>query len=357
MPERRSAQLPESVPHSRPTLGHAEARALARVVRSGQLAQGPLVERFERAMARRLGVGHAAAVNSGTAALHLALLALGVGPGDEVMLPSLVCSAPLHAILAAGATPRLVDCDPATANLDPAEARRAVGRRTTAIIVPHAFGLPADLAELCALGPPVIEDCAQALGATYRGRPAGTLGDVCVLSFYATKMLATGEGGMVLSRRRRLADRVRDLRGYDERPAFRPRFNYKMTDLAAALGLCQLGRLEAFLARRRALAAAYDRELAETPLRLPPRPADRTHAFHRYVVQGTRGAGPILAVLGARGIAARRPIFRPLHAELKLPGFPGAAAAWRAMVSLPIYPTLTRREVARVARIAREACA
>lgn len=347
---------PSDIPHSRPTLGRAEARALAGVLRSGQLAQGALVERFERAMARRLWLGHAAGVSSGTAALHLALLALDVGPGDEVVLPSLVCSAPLHAILAAGARPRLADCDPATANMDPAAARRALGRRTKAIIVPHAFGLPADLTELCTLGPPVIEDCAQGLGAAYRGRPAGSLGDVCVLSFYATKVLATGEGGMVLSRRRRLVERVRDLRGYDERKTFRPRFNYKMTEMAAALGLCQLARLDEFLARRGALAVAYDRELVETPLRLPPRPADRTHAFHRYVVNAGRRAGSILAALEVRGIAARRPIFRPLHASLRLTGFPGSAQAWRGMVSLPIYPTLTRAGVTRVARAVREVC-
>ncbi len=307
-------------------------------------------------MARRLRLRHAAAVSSGTAAVHLALLALGVGPGDEVILPSLVCAAPLHAILAVGARPRLVDCDPATANVDPAAARRAVRRRTKAILVPHAFGLPADLADLCALGPPVIEDCAQALGATYRGRAAGAIGDVCVLSFYATKVLATGEGGMVLSNRRRLADQVRDLRSYDERATFRPRFNYKMTDLQAALGLCQADRLEQFLARRRALAAAYDRALAGVPVGLPPRPADRTHGFFRYVVQAGRGAGPILAALGARGIAARRAFFRPLHAYLGLPGFPGAAEAWRRMISLPIYPTLTRAAVARVARALHEVC-
>ena len=348
--------MPGGIPHSRPTLGPAEARALARVVRSGQLAQGPLVERFEGALARRLGLRHAAAVSSGTAAVHLALLASGIGPGDEVILPSLVCTAPLHAILAVGARPRLVDCDPATANVDPAAARRALGRRTKAILVPHAFGLPADLAELCALGPPVIEDCAQALGAAYRGRPAGSIGDVCVLSFYATKVLATGEGGMVLSRRRRLVDRVRDLRSYDERASFRPRFNYKMTDLEAALGLCQLARLAGFLGRRRALAAAYDRALSGVPVRLPPRPADRTHGFFRYVVQAGHGAGPILAALGRRGIAARRAFFRPLHAYLGRPGFPGAAEAWRGMVSLPIYPTLTRAEVSRVARAIREAC-
>ncbi len=346
------------VPHSRPTLGAAEARALARVIRSGQIAQGPLVERFEEALAQRLGVGNAAAVSSGTAALHLALLALGVGPGDEVILPSLVCAAPLHAIWAVGARPRLVDCDPATANLDAGATRKAVGRRTKAIIVPHAFGLPADLAELCALGPPVIEDCAQALGAAYRGRPAGAIGDLCVLSFYATKVVATGEGGMVLSNRRPWIHRVRDLRSYDERATLRPRFNYKMTDLAAALGLCQLARLDAFVAKRRALAAAYDRALGGAPLRLPARPGDREHGFHRYVVGvGARGgAGRILAALEAQGIAARRPIFRPLHAALKLAGFPGAAEAWRTMVSLPIYPTLTRAQVARVAQALRGAC-
>ncbi len=329
---------------------------MARVVRSGQLAQGPRVARFEAAMARRLGLEHAAAVSSGTAALHLALLALGVGAGDEVILPSLVCTAPLHAVLAVGARPRLADCDPATANVDPASARRAVTRRTKAVIVAHAFGLPADLAELCALGPPVIEDCAQALGAAYRGRPAGSLGEVCILSFYATKMLATGEGGMVLSSRRRLVERVRDLRSYDEQVTFRPRFNYKMTDVAAALGLEQLRRLDAFVARRRALAAAYDRALRGVAVRLPPRPADRGHCFHRYVVRASRAAAPILAALEVRGIAARRPIFRPLHAYLGLEGFPGAREAWRTMLSLPIYPTLPAASLDRVARALREAC-
>jgi dTDP-4-amino-4,6-dideoxygalactose transaminase len=298
-------------------------------------------------------------VSSGTAALHLALLALGVGVGDEVILPTLVCAAPLHAVLATGARPRLADCDPATANLDVAAVRRALRRRTRAIVVPHAFGLPADLAELCALGPPVIEDCAQALGAAYRGRPAGALGDICILSFYATKMLAAGEGGMVLSNRRRVVHRVRDLRGYDERETFRPRFNYKMTDLAAALGLCQLGRLDGFLARRRALAAVYDRALAGAPVGLPPRPPDREHALHRYVVRVRHrgGAGPVLSALAARGIAARRPIFRPLHALLRAAGFPGGTDAWRTMVSLPIYPSLPAAQARRVARALREACA
>ena len=344
------------IPHSRPALGAAEVRAVARVIRSGQIAQGPMVERFEAALAGRLGLAHAAAVSSGTAALHLGLLALGVGPGDEVILPSLVCAAPLHAVLAAGARPLVVDCDPATANLDPAAARRAVGQRTKAIIVPHAFGLPADLAELCALGPPVIEDCAQALGAAYRGRPAGAVGDLCVLSFYATKMLATGEGGMLLSNRRRLVERARDLRSYDERADFRPRFNYKMTDVAAALGICQLARLDGFLAERRALAAVYDRALAGSPLRLPPRPPDREHGFHRYVVrvEAPGGAAPVLTALGARGIDARRPIFRPLHVYLGLPGFPGAARGWRRMISLPLYPGLSRARAARIAMALRE---
>jgi len=202
----------------------------------------------------------------------------------------------------------------------------------------------------------VIEDCAQALGAAYRGRPAGSLGEVCVLSFYATKMLATGEGGMVLSNRRRVVDWVRDLRSYDERPVFRTRFNYKMTDVAAALGLAQLERLDGFVARRRALAAAYDRALRGIPVRLPPRPADGANCYHRYVVRASRAAGPILAALEAGGIAARRPIFRPLPAYLGPKGFPGAREAWRTMVSLPIFPALSTASVHRVAHALREAC-
>jgi perosamine synthetase len=333
----RSASI---IPHSRPTLGTADRRAISAAIASGQLAQGPRVTAFEARVARLTGTAGGVAVSSGTAALHLALVALGVGPGDDVILPSYLCAGPLHAIQHAGATPRLVDCDPTTYNLDPTHVKRSLTRNTKALLVPHLFGLPADLSELLSLGVPVIEDCAQALGATYRGRPVGGFGELAICSFYATKVITTGEGGMLLARDVRLLRRAQDLREYDKRRTFRTRFNYKMTDFQAALGLSQLRQLPVFLAKRRALADRYNQELGGLPLAGPFVPADRDHIFYRYVVRVGRGLVPMLTRLEQAGVSARRPVFRPLHGYLKLAGFPGTEEAWRTALSLPIYPTL-----------------
>lgn len=291
-------------------------------------------------MARLTGTAGGVAVSSGTAALHLALVALGIGPGDDVILPSYLCAGPLHAIEHAGATPRLVDCDPTTYNLDPTHVKRSLTRKTKALIVPHLFGLPADLAELTRLGLPVIEDCAQALGATYRGKPVGAIGELTICSFYATKVITTGEGGMLLTRDARLLRRAQDLREYDKRRTFRTRFNYKMTDFQAALGLSQLRQLPDFLAMRRALAERYHQELNGLPLAGPVVPADRDHIFYRYVVRVNRGLETVLTRLEQEGVSARRPVFYPLHRYLKLAGFPGTEEAWRTALSLPIYPSL-----------------
>jgi dTDP-4-amino-4,6-dideoxygalactose transaminase len=322
-------------------------------VRTGSLAQGAEVAAFEEELGVFLGLAPGVAVSSGTAALHLALLGLGIGPGDEVILPSYVCVSPLHAIEYVGAVPRLADIDPASYNLDPGDVRRKLRGRTKAIIVPHLFGRPAELAELLAIGVPLIEDCAQALGAAYGTRPAGSVGTVSVLSFYATKLLTTGEGGMVLSRDQRLLRRLRDLRDYDERTRHIERFNYKLTDFQAALGRSQLHRFPRMLSRRRAIARRYCRGLADLPLRLPAADAARTHAYHRFVL-GLRGPAPALARrLEGLGIAARRPVFRPIHATLGLDGFPGTDEAFRHALSIPIYPALTRREEAGVIRALR----
>jgi dTDP-4-amino-4,6-dideoxygalactose transaminase len=309
------------------------------------------VERFEREMARRLRRRHAAAVGSGSAALHLALVALGVRPGDRVAMPSYVCTALLHAADLVGAEPLIVDIDPATFNLDPDDLRKRLRPRTRAVIVPHMFGLPARIRDIESYGVPIIEDCALALGAKCGTEPVGSLGMVSVASFYATKMIATGEGGMVLSNRARLIEGVRDSRSYDSRPRYRRRFNYKMTDLQAALGRVQLRRLSRFVARRRRLATLYARELSGGPWELPS--VERGHSFYRFVARPRSRTGRLLDELGRRGIEARRPVFRPLHRYLGLKGFPGAEEAYRRAVSIPLYPALSASEAERVARVTR----
>jgi dTDP-4-amino-4,6-dideoxygalactose transaminase len=324
--------------------------AVARVLRSGLLAQGAQVAGLEAEVGDWLGLPPGVAVNSGTAALHLALLGLGVGEGDEVILPSYVCVAPLHAVEYVGATPRLADADPGTYNLDPADVRRRLTRRTRAIIVPHQFGLPADLDSLLAFGVPVIEDCAQAIGARYRGRPVGTIGTVSVASFYATKLLTTGEGGMLLSRDRRLLARMRDRRDYDERRRHAVRYNYKLTDLQAALGRSQLRRLPAMLSRRAAIAERYRRAWADLPIALPPQGRSRSHVYHRFVIGVPIAAGTVARRLARLGVAARPPVYRPIHLTLGLEGFPGATHAYRRALSVPLYPALTSREEAVVMR-------
>jgi dTDP-4-amino-4,6-dideoxygalactose transaminase len=346
---RQIDKLTLPIPHSRPWITAADVRAVEGVLRRGALAQGAEVEHFEAETGAFVGLPPGVAVNSGTAALHLALLGLGIGPGDEVILPSYVCVAPLHAVEYVGAAPRLADIRPDTYNLDPADVRRRCTRRTRAIVVPHLFGLPADLDELLRLGVPIIEDCAQAFGARYGGRPVGAFGEVSTLSFYATKLFTTGEGGMVLSRDRRLLARIRDLRDYDERRRHTMRFNYKLTDMQAALGGSQLRRFPVMLLRRAAVAARFRRGLAVLPVGLPLPDDRRTHVYHRYVV-ACPAAASAAGRLARFGVTARRPVFRPIHRTLGLEGFPGAEQAYRHALSVPIYPALTAREVEAVIR-------
>jgi dTDP-4-amino-4,6-dideoxygalactose transaminase len=324
-------------------------------VRRGWVAQGPEVAAFEQELAARLGVEAVAAVSSGSAALELALRALGVGPGAEVVIPTYVCDALHHAVRRAGATPVLADADPETLSLAAADARARLTAQTRCLIVPHAFGLAVDLGPFLALGVPVIEDCAQTLGACLDGRPVGSFGTLAVCSFYATKLLTTGEGGAVAGPAA-LIERVRDARDYDEREDLTPRVNAKLSDIAAALGRGQLARFDTFVARRRAIAARYRERLHGAPCASPPDVGPR-HVYHRFVVQVERAPEAVQAALAARGVAARRPVFRPAHRALGLAGFPVAERLWQRTLSLPCYPTLTDGEVDTVARALRETLA
>ncbi len=331
--------------HSRPTLSAADTRRLADVVRSARIAQGARVLEFEQALARRIGVRYAAAVNSGTAALHLALLALGVGEKHEVIIPSYVCTALLNAVKYVGARPVPAEIDPRTYNLDPLDVKRRLSTRTGAVIAPHMFGLPADIKELMSLGVPVVEDCAQAIGATRGETPVGKLGQAAIFSFYATKVMTTGEGGMVVSDSKAVIERVRDLREYDKRRDYKVRYNYKMTDMQAAVGLPQLARLDNFVRRRNRIAGKYDRAFQGLPVGLPVKHPGRI--YFRYVMDV---AAPLkwIQLLGEKGIGCARPVGRPIHRYLAKKNYPRTESAWRRSLSIPIYPSLSDRDADRV---------
>jgi perosamine synthetase len=322
-------------------------------VMSGQLAQGREVARFEAAVASQVGVAGAAATSSGTSALLLALLALGAGPGSEIVMPSYVCASLATATLAAGATPVLADISPETFGLCPEDTRRRLSSRTRAVLVPHLFGQPADLDALGALGVPLVEDLAMSLGARWRGRPVGSFGLLAVCSFYATKLMTTGEGGMVLGQDEQLLSDVRDLRGVDDKETFRLRYNAKMTEMAAALGSSQLGRLPELLARRRQLASRYHEVLGELGLPAPSVRAGAQLVWYRYVLVLDGDADAFLREMRQRGIDCRRPVFRPLHRYLGLEGYPQTEAIYRGAVSIPLYPALTDSEVDQIAEALR----
>jgi dTDP-4-amino-4,6-dideoxygalactose transaminase len=334
------------IPHSRPTLGPEEIQQVTRVLESGQIAQGKLVARFESAFTQKLGIEYAACVSSGTAALHLTLLAMKIGSGDEVIIPSYVCTALLNALNSVGATPVLAEIDPHSYNLDPDDVKKRLTQRSRAVIVPHLFGLAADLESLSGLGVPLIEDCAQAPGATYKNRPVGTSGKAAIFSFYATKVMTTGEGGMIASRSKEIIDAVRDLREYDKTGGYKIRFNYKMTDIQAAIGLSQLDRLENFIRHRRRIAQTYHSALASLGVRLPFRAPG--HIYFRYVIGLGTDAIPWIRELRARGIRSERPVQRPIHRYLLQEGYPLTDQVWSQSLSIPIYPSLTDKETDRV---------
>ncbi len=329
----------QRIAHSRPLLGIEEQRAAVRVLRSGRLGGGEEVDRFERQMERFLGGGRATAVHTGSAALHVALLALGVRPGDRVLLPTYACAAVLHAVKYAGAEAILADVDPATGNLDPRDVKRRLRRGTRAMIVPHMFGKPAPVGELGRLGVPIIEDCAMALGGE-----VGRRGDVSIFSFYATKMMATGHGGMVVASDRALHARLRDLVEYDNRDDYKVRFNYRMSALAAAVGGAQLRRVPDFVKRRREIAEYYCRTLG---LGAPP----RDHVFYRFVVR-VGPVAPFVRFMAGRGIECKRPVYRPLHLYFgrSRGEYRGAEELHRSFASVPLYPALRQGEVDRVVR-------
>jgi perosamine synthetase len=338
------------IAHSRPFVGRAEQQACARVVASGQLAQDGEVSALEHELSSLVGHRRGIAVSSGTAALYLALKALGAGPGDRVIIPSYVCTALLNAVIAVGAAPALCDVDPCTGVMTADNVKKALARRTRAVIVPHLFGYPADVRGISLLGVPVIEDCAQCVGATRAGACAGGQTAASVFSFYATKLIAAGEGGMVATSDSALAARIERGREYDNRAAYDPGFNYKLSDVHAAIARCQISKLSAMIRARRRIADAYDQMLGDIapPLHTSYNEGGVRPVHFRYVVRVKGGVDALVEGMAEKGIACRRPVYKPLHRYLRIGGLPGTEDVYRHALSLPIYPGLAAADVDRV---------
>jgi len=336
------------VPHNALTHGPEELGAVARVVSSGYWAGGPAVARLESSLADAAGVDHAVAVASGLGALRLALVALGVRPGDEVIVPAYSCVALPTAVAALGARPVPADVVPGSWNLDPSCVEQAMTRQTRAIIAVHTFGLPADIEALASLGVPVIEDCAHCFGLEVGGARAGSRSDIAILSFYATKLMGAGEGGAVLTGRGDLAERVRQHRSYVDQPVDATRLNEKMSDVTAALASCQLERLPRMIEARNRIAAAYHRALvpaatADGPYALPA--GDKPRVWYRYAIESRRaGAQQVIARLAAAGVESDLPVWNWLDSD----DCPVARQAYHSLVSRPIYPSLTTAQIEQV---------
>jgi dTDP-4-amino-4,6-dideoxygalactose transaminase len=370
-----------TVPFFRPDIGDEEIAAVVDTLRSGWLTVGPKTQAFEAAFAEAIGAAHAVAVSSCTAALHLALDALDIEPGDEVITSTLTFTATGATIVHAGARPVLVDCTADTLNLDPRDLARKITPRTRAVVPVHFAGQPAPMDEVLEIARAhrlrVIEDAAHALPASDRGRRIGTIGDLTAFSFYATKNLTTGEGGMLTLADPTLAERLqtRRLHGmsrnawrrYSTEGSWRydvsyPGFKYNMTDVGAAMGLVQLRRLPALHQRRRQIAALYGELLADVPaLELLTTRPDVEHAWHLFVVrvrpeQLRINRDAVIELLKEQGVSAGVH-FIPLHLHSYYQGafgyrpqdFPVAAAAAEAILSLPLFTLMSDDDVRYVA--------
>ena len=366
------------IPVMRPWLGDEEAQAAAQAVASGWVAQGPRVRAFEEAFAASIGVPHAVAVSSCTTALHLAMVAAGIGPGDEVVVPSLSFIATANAVRYVGARPVFADVDLATQNLTPQTVEPHLSARTRAVILVDQAGIPADLDALRALCDPrgitVVEDAACAAGATYQGRPVGAGADLAAFSFHPRKLLTTGEGGMLTTSDGAVAARLRRLRehGMDVSAADRHRsqqpviehytelgFNFRMTDIQAAIGLVQLRKLGQLVARRRALAHRYAELLSGLPgLLLAADPPYGTTNFQSFWVllpqESAARRDDLMRAFAEAGVSVRRGIMAA-HLEPAYADVPAALPVTERLtygsLILPLFHQMTEAEQDHVAAV------
>ena len=367
----------EFIPFHAPEIGDAEIESVVETLRSGWLTSGTKVKRFEDDFAEYVGSKHAVAVNSGTAALHLALDAIGIRQDDEVIVPTMTFTATAEVVLYFKAKPVLVDCQRDTLNLDPNQIEAVITSKTKAIIPVHFGGQPCDMTSILEIAKThklyVVEDAAHALPASYEGKKIGTIGDITCFSFYATKTITTGEGGMATTENSEWAERMRmmSLHGishdawkrYTKEGSWyyeilNPGFKYNLTDIAAAIGIEQLKKCDEFRKAREKIAKIYDTSFADLEeIHTPVRRSDTEHAWHLYVIQLNLDhlqitRNQFIDALREEGIGTSVH-FIPLHLHpyyrdnfgYQPSDFPNASSAFERIVSLPIYPKMTEADV------------
>lgn len=344
------------IPVARPQIGWAERRAVSKVLKSGSLAQGPMVAKFEKDFSKFVGDRECVAVNSGTSALHLALLSLGVGPGDEVIVPSFTFAATANSVALTGAKPVFVDIDPKTYNIDPSLVESAITKRTKAIQLVHLYGLPADMNRILEIARKhnllIVEDAAQAHLAEISGQRVGTFGDAASFSFYPTKNMTSGEGGMIVFKDSNSARTSRLLRNQGMEKRYQNElvgFNLRMTDIHAAIGIEQLKKIEKRTEIRIRNASFMNSRL---PVSIAPfTPTDAKHVFHQYTVRLKSNRDLISTKLTELGIG--NSVYYPTQVH-KLPSFQSdlkleqTQLATEQVLSLPIHPSLSKKDLHRI---------
>lgn len=331
------------IPHSRPEITDFEIQAVIDALRHGRLSEGEEVAALEAEISAMFNNAEVVAVSSGTAALYLSLVALGVETGQKVIIPSYTCNALYAAVSHAGARPVCADVAKDGLSITHATVEPVLDNIVRAIIVPHTCGYLADIEEISKLGPPVIEDCAQAVGGYYSdGSFVGSKGDVAILSFFATKLLPAGEGGACITRNPDISRTIRDLRNCDERPLNAKAFNFKMSDVHAALARAKLRGLSAKIEERSRIAREYDVAFGNRSFR--GKSGQPQAVCFRYIIDVITEIDTFLEKARSAGIMCKRPIWRPLHHSIG-GNCPQTEALEKTLVSVPIYPGLTEGEI------------
>jgi perosamine synthetase len=346
----------KDIPIAKPLVGRDDIRAVAKVMKSGGLAQGPEVLNFEKNFSKFVGDRECVAVNSGTSALHLALLSLGIGPGDEVIVPSFTFAATANSVSLTGATPVFVDIDPATYNIDSNLIEAAITPKTRAIQVVHLYGLPADMPRITQIAKQhnllLIEDAAQAHLAEVNGQKVGTFGDAAAFSFYPTKNMTSGEGGMVVLKDAAAARLCRLYRNQGMEKRYQNEvvgFNLRMTDIHAAIGISQLSKVSKWTEQRKSNAAYLNSKIENVTT--PITPNGFSHVYHQYTVRIHRNRDLFSEKLSDLGIG--NSVYYPTQVH-KLPSFalsielPNTQSATEQVLSLPVHPSLSKKDLNRI---------